>query len=183
MASSLRYEPDYAVAPGRSLRSTLSELGLTQADLAERTGLSVKHVNQILQGVAPLTPETALLLERVTPVSARYWNSLEAAYRERRVREENRERLGEAVGWLDELPLKELIRRGFVSATESKPVQVEQACRFFGVADPDRWRRVWRDPLVSFRQSQSFVADAGAVATWLRLGELEASDLRLGPST
>ncbi len=184
MATSLRYEPDYAVAPGRSLRSTLAERGLTQADLAERTGLSLKHINQIAQGIAPITPETSLLFERVTDVPARRWNALESKYREKLARDENRDQLAGETGWLQELPLKELIKRGYVEASADKPKQVEQACRFFGVADPERWRQVWLSqltPLVSFRQSASFDADAGAVATWLRLGELEAIEILTKP--
>ncbi len=181
MATSVRFEPDYAVAPGRTLRSTLAERGLTQADLAERAGLSLKHINQIAQGVAPVTPETALLLEQVTDVPARRWNALESKYRERLARAENRERLADEEDWLKELPIKELISRGFVSARADKPTQVEQACRFFAVADPERWRRVWLAPLVSFRQSAAFAADAGAVATWLRLGELEAMEIETEP--
>jgi HTH-type transcriptional regulator/antitoxin HigA len=181
MAATLGYKPDYPVAPGNTLRSTLNKRGLTQADLAARTGLSLKHINQIAQGVAPITPETALLLERVTDVSARYWNSLEAGYRERLARLENREHLAEDTEWLDELPIKELIRRGIVNARDDAPTRVEKACRFFGVADPERWRRVWLAPLVSFRQSPTLAADAGAVATWLRLGELEAAMIDTEP--
>jgi HTH-type transcriptional regulator / antitoxin HigA len=181
VATSLRYEPDYAVAPGRTLRSALEKLGLTQADVAARTGLSLKHVNQVVQGVAPISPETALLLERVTDVSARYWNLLEVGYRERLARRDNRNRLAEEVDWLDELPIKELVRRGIVEADDDKPAQVEQACRFFGVADPERWRKIWLAPLVSFRQSSTLTADAGAVATWLRLGELEAAEIATEP--
>ena len=181
MASSIRYEPDYAVAPGRTLRSTLHELGLTQADLAERTGISQKHVNQIIQGVAPITADTALRFERVTNVPARAWNLLETNYRERLARREQLQELADEAGWLDELPIKELIRRGFVSAKAEKPVQVEEACRFFAVADPERWRQLWLRPLASFRQSSRFAADAGAVATWIRLGELEAAEIETAP--
>jgi addiction module HigA family antidote len=181
MASSLRYEPDYAVAPGGTLRSTLNSLGLTQSDVATRTGLSLKHINQIVQGVAPITPETALLLERVTDVSARFWNSLESVYRERVARRENRERLAGDVDWLDELPIKELMRRGILGARDDKATQVEKACRFFGVADPERWRDVWLKPLVSFRRSPTLAADPGAVATWLRLGEIEAATVETAP--
>ncbi|MGH3008600.1 MAG: XRE family transcriptional regulator [Gaiellaceae bacterium] len=181
MASSIRYEPDYAVAPGRTLRSTLQELGLTQADLAERTGISQKHVNQIIQGVAPITPDTALRFERVTNVPARAWNLLEANYRGRLVRRDQLQQLAAEAGWLDELPIKELIHRGFLTANADKPVQVEEACRFFAVADPERWRQLWLRPLASFRQSTRFAADAGAVATWIRLGELEATEIETAP--
>src|SRR5205823_1867087 len=133
------------------------------------------------QGISPITPETALLFERVTDVTARYWNSLEANYRERLARQENHERLADDAEWLQQLPIAELARRGILSARADKPTQIAQACRFFGVADPERWRRVWLAPLVSFRQSPSLTADAGAVATWLRLGELEASTIETEP--
>lgn len=37
--------------PGELLAVTLAAAGMTQADLARRTGLSTKHVNQVVQGV------------------------------------------------------------------------------------------------------------------------------------
>jgi HTH-type transcriptional regulator/antitoxin HigA len=181
MAASLRYEPDYEVAPGSTLRSTLNKIGLTQADLAARTGLSLKHINQVVQGVAPITPETALLLERVTDVSAKYWGLIEASYREKLARRENRVRLTDQTDWLSELPIKELIARGVMAANDDKTIQVEKACRFFGVADPERWRKIWLAPLVSFRRSATLTADLGSVATWLRIGELEAAEIETAP--
>jgi len=77
------YEPDYAVAPGRTLQETIDVLEMDQRELAQRTGLSVKHVNQVIKGVASITQDTAIRLERVTGVPARMWNTLEANYRER----------------------------------------------------------------------------------------------------
>ena len=65
-AIDLLFDPDYDVAPGETLRDTLTALEMTQVELATRTGLSLKHVNQIIQGVAPVTPDTALLLEKTT---------------------------------------------------------------------------------------------------------------------
>ncbi len=62
------YEPDYAVAPGRTLQETINSLGIDQRELASRAGLSAKHVNQIIKGIAPLTQDTAIRLERVTGV-------------------------------------------------------------------------------------------------------------------
>jgi len=56
------YLPDEASAPGEALRDRLKELEMSQADLAARSNLSTKHVNQIVQGVAPITHETALIL-------------------------------------------------------------------------------------------------------------------------
>jgi HTH-type transcriptional regulator / antitoxin HigA len=177
----LPYKPDYAIAPGESLRSTLGELGMTQADLAARTGLSLKHVNQIAQGIAPITHETALLLEKVTGVSARTWNSLEATYRDRLARSDDRESLVEDSTWLNELPIKELRLRGRLGKGTDIPTLLEEVCRFFGIANRSSWEKVWRDPLASFRRSQTFKSDAGAVAAWLRIGEIEAQSIDCAP--
>lgn len=51
------FEPDYVSPPGASLRDRLTELNLSQTDLAARAGFSAKHVNQIVQGLAPITPK------------------------------------------------------------------------------------------------------------------------------
>jgi HTH-type transcriptional regulator/antitoxin HigA len=174
-AVALRFDPDYAVAPGATLRSTLAETEMTQSDLAARSGLSVKHINQIVQGIAPITHETALAFEKVTSVPATVWNRLEANYRDRLARLEDRRSVPEDTAWLDTLPIKELTRRGVITKTKDTGALLDQVCRFFGVANRRSWERVWRQPLASFRKSPAFASDAGAVATWLRLGELEAA--------
>jgi transcriptional regulator with XRE-family HTH domain len=68
MTKTYPYEPDYAVPPGTTLRDTLEEKGLSQADLALRTGLAEKTISQIVNGVAPITYETAEKLELVLGV-------------------------------------------------------------------------------------------------------------------
>lgn len=182
MASTrLVYQPDYAVPPGETLRSTMADLGMTQADLAARSGLSLKHINQIAQGIAPITHETALLLEKVTGVSARAWNSLEATYRDRLARLEDRESLLADKAWLKELPIAELQRRGRLPKGIDDLSLLEEVCRFFGVANRSSWEKVWRDPLASFRRSLTFKSDAGAVAAWLRIGEVEAQAIECAP--
>jgi HTH-type transcriptional regulator/antitoxin HigA len=49
-------------------------------------GLSVKHINEVIKGIAPITHDTAICLEQVTGVPARIWNNLEANYQEQRAR-------------------------------------------------------------------------------------------------
>jgi HTH-type transcriptional regulator/antitoxin HigA len=62
---------------------------MSQSQLAQRTGMSTKHINQIIQGQAALTHDTATL-ERTTGVPARFWNSLEAQYRDHLARKNER---------------------------------------------------------------------------------------------
>jgi plasmid maintenance system antidote protein VapI len=68
--------------PGEILKAALDCLGMSQAELSRRTGLSTKHVNQVAQGVATLSIETAIKVEEATGIPAMLWNTLEAAYRD-----------------------------------------------------------------------------------------------------
>jgi addiction module HigA family antidote len=71
------FQPNYAVPPGETLRETLEFLGMTQAQLADRTGRPKKTINEIISGKAAITAETALQLERVLGVPASFWSNLE----------------------------------------------------------------------------------------------------------
>jgi HTH-type transcriptional regulator / antitoxin HigA len=177
----LRFDPDYATPTGVSIRSTLATLGMTQADLAARIGLSIKHVNQVLQGIAPVTPGTALSLEKVTGVPAHIWNALEATYRDTLARAEDRASSAADADWLTKLPLKELIKRGAIKQQTDRARLVQEICRFFGVANRESWEAVWSRPLAAFRQSRTLEGNAGAIASWLRLGELAAKEIECAP--
>lgn len=175
-------EPDYAIPPGDTLRDRLDALGMTQAELATRTGLSPKHVNQVLNGVAHLSPEVAQKLELATGIPSRLWNRLEADYRSTLTRLHQRRDLADDVSWLDRLPVRELVRREVLPAQPSDKVsRVQQLLAFFGVATPVAWSELWLSPEAAFRQSTAFEVEAGALAAWLRLGELKAQLLDCEP--
>ena len=76
------YAPDYVTPPGEALEELLEDRAMTQADLAERTGRSKKPINKIIRGKAAITPETAIQLERVLGVPARFWLEREQQYGE-----------------------------------------------------------------------------------------------------
>jgi HTH-type transcriptional regulator/antitoxin HigA len=179
MASDLiAYRPDYAVPPGETLRDTLDALDMSQADLARRTGLSAKHINQIVQGVAALSPETALALEHVTGVPARLWNALEANYRQREARLKHATPSAEDLQWLNSLPIKALVERGALPGEVDAAGRLESVLAFFGVANRGAWESVWVSPDAVFRRSKVFAIDPIATAAWLRLGEVEAARIR-----
>lgn len=76
-----RYVPDYVVPPGEIVQEYMEALGMTQAELSSRTGLAPKTVAELVKGKAPITPETALKLERVLGRPAHFWSNLERQYR------------------------------------------------------------------------------------------------------
>ncbi|MFW6152647.1 MAG: helix-turn-helix transcriptional regulator, partial [Verrucomicrobiota bacterium] len=61
-----RFEPEYAVAPGETLRETMESLDMSQRELAARTGLTVQTLNRIFRGEQPISYETANRLELAT---------------------------------------------------------------------------------------------------------------------
>lgn len=175
-------EPDHALPPGETLRELIDELGMTQAELARRSSLSPKHVNQLIQGVVPLSAEVAARLELVTGMPARLWNRLEADYQSALERLRLQGILAAETSWLEEIPLRELVKRDVLPAKPSDKVsRVAQLLAFFGVASVAAWQDVYTSPSASFRQSKAFTVLPGAVATWLRLGELAAQDMKCQP--
>lgn len=175
------FEPDYAVPPGQTLQDTIDHLGMDQRELAIRTGLSAKHVNQIIQGIAPITQDTALILERVTGIPARLWNNLEMKFREQLTRLGEQDHSAQDMDWLKEIPVKELVERGKIEKQSDKGKLMGDVLAFFGVANVDAWKNIWSSPEVAFRKSQAFRSKTEAMATWLRLGELEAQAMQCQP--
>jgi HTH-type transcriptional regulator/antitoxin HigA len=183
MASQVRnqYSPDSVSLPGDTLLETLETIGMTQAELAERTGRTKKTINEIIQGKAPITPDTALQLERVLGVPARFWNNRERHYREYLARAEERERLQESIEWLDQVPVAAMCKMHWIERRQDKVEQLREVLNFFGVASPKQWARVWLDSRAAFRQSPAFEADPGAIAAWLRMGEIQAQFISCAP--
>lgn len=159
----------------------LAERGLSQRELAVRTGRPPKTINEIIRGKAEITPDTAIQLERALGVSARFWLAREDEYRRSlAARREERQLLAE-VDWLRQFPIREMADRGWIPACDSKVEKMRAALNFFGVASPTEWRSVWLEPQAQFRKSQAFRSNAGALAAWLRRGELEASRAKCAP--
>jgi HTH-type transcriptional regulator / antitoxin HigA len=175
-------DTDYAVSPGETLQELLEERGMSQRDLARRTGLSPKHVNKLLHGLVPLSADVAVRLERVMGTPARIWNRLEANYRSDLERIRSKRDLAADVMWVLDFPVSELVKRDILPAEPSDKVsRLEQLLAFFGVASVDTWDDVYADLACAFRTSKACEAKPKALASWLRLGELAAQDFYCEP--
>jgi HTH-type transcriptional regulator/antitoxin HigA len=175
-------ETDYATAPGRTLQDLMEEQGMTQRDLARRADLSPKHVNQLLHGMVSLSPAVAERLELVTGMPARMWNQLEALYQSDLQRIQARRNLAECSAWFDIMPVKALLERGVLPETPAdRASRVQQMLSFFGVASVSAWDGVYASLDCAFRQSTAYEIKPGAVAAWLRLGEIAAREVKCAP--
>jgi HTH-type transcriptional regulator/antitoxin HigA len=175
------FEPDYAVAPGETLAETLESLGMSQAELALRTGLAVVSINRIIKGLQPITADTANKFELVTGVSASLWNNLEAQYREQLAKIEERKRFEKDRDWLKTIPIKELIKRKAIQDTKDEVTLVRNVLSFYGVSSVSAYHKWIKIHGFAARRSQTIQSDPAALAAWLRLGEIEASKIECEP--
>lgn len=76
------YQPNKAIHPGIGVQRELDYLGMSQKRLAERTGLSEKHISQIINGEASITGDTAFLFANALGGTASFWLNLDRNYRE-----------------------------------------------------------------------------------------------------
>jgi HTH-type transcriptional regulator / antitoxin HigA len=172
------FEPDYAVPPGATLVETMASLGMTQTELALRTGLSRKTINGIINGREVISADTAIQFERVFRVPARFWLALQRDHDETTARLRERRRMAEHARWVRgrRFPLREMERRSLIPAATDRIRQTEAVFEYFGVCGPTQYELVWdhlqRHETNGGGQHRSIV-DA-VLATWLRQGELQA---------
>ncbi|MDX9980597.1 MAG: ImmA/IrrE family metallo-endopeptidase [Lentisphaeria bacterium] len=175
------FEPDYAVAPGETLREVMESLGMSQADLARRTELTNMTVGRILRGEQPITYGTANRLELATGVPARLWNNLEMQYQEQKSKVEELARLEADLEWLKSIPTKELAERGEIPNQSEGPEQLRAALAFYGVSSVQAWHEIWDRPKVAARRSACFDSRPGPASAWLRIGERKAQEVACEP--
>ena len=169
-----QYDPDYAVPPGWVLEERLEVQGMSHAEFARRCGRSPKLISEIISGKAPLEPETALQFEKVLGVDASIWLGIEFEYKLHRARQNEAEAAAGADGWARAFPVAELVKRGIFERPESDVEAVAKLLAFFRMGSIAAWSARYGLANVSYRHSPSFKSDETALATWLRLGEIEA---------
>lgn len=174
------FAPDWIVTPGNVIADLLQEKGWTKAALAQRTGFTAKHINQLLKGDASITQETAVKLEKVLGSTVRFWLGLEVQYRELLAKKADVIELAADIDWLKELPLKDMIRFGWVSKLQNKALMVHECLRYYAVSSVDAWRVQYQRPVAAYRAAPKLTRIPAAVSAWLRQGERLADVVRCG---
>jgi addiction module HigA family antidote len=161
---------DLAISPGEILEEEIGALGMTQKELASRLGRPAQVVNEIIRGKKAITHETAIELEKVTGITAHIWVNLESTYQLTLARNRERQQLQSEVAWLDELPVRQMEKLGWINRGANRQEKVRELLRFFGVATVPAYRQT----ILGLRIAEKAKVSRGALAAWLRKGELEA---------
>ena len=171
--SSPRAYSDLPIPPGEVLEEEIEVRGMTQKELAARLGRPAQAVNEIIRAKKSITPETAIALGRVLGIDAQFWINLEATYRMALARGREQEVLAANVQWLDDYPIREMLKRGWITAGRDRPSRLTALMSFLGVAvaEPQAFQKA-----VGFRITEAAQqkVSLGALAVWLRKGELDA---------
>lgn len=174
-------ETNFVSPPGDTLLELLGEQGMSQAELAQRMGRPTKTINEIIKGKTAITAETALQLEKVFSVPARFWLAREQDYREFLARQAENEELQAYQGWLNHFPTKKMQELGWLPSLPNPQELLVALLQFFGLSHPDSWEDVWKNCLVSYRKTAAYQSSDYALAAWLRQGEIEAQAIRCAP--
>lgn len=176
MAQNNFYSPDTAIHPGISLRDELDFSGISQKDLSARIGVSTKHISQIINGVEPITPETALKLERVLRTPASFWNNLQKNYELVVAQIEEKNRLEHEIEEAKKFTCyNELVDLRFVEKTSDWKEKANNLLNFFGISSLSY---VGETQAVAFRQSAGEF-NLYSLASWLRCAEIEYATMDL----
>lgn len=178
MTKQKNFQPDWGSTPGETIADILEERNLSREDFARRMGHTLRHVDELLGGHVAITSETAQKLETVLGGSAGFWMTRESQYREHIARLKPASAKNQA--WINELPVKDMVKFGWLPAVDdASSDKVSECLRFFAVPDVQTWRQVYSQALQSlaFRTSPSFDFKPGAVAAWLRQGEIESESI------
>lgn len=166
-----QFNPDYAVPPGWVLKEHIEALDISQQEFASRCGYSDSTISEIIAGKGRIDPQLAAVLERETGLNQSIWLGIEADYR-RMLDELGRN--AELSEWAKKFPVKELVNRGAISKHSLDADKLARMLSFFDVWSIGAFQDKYSATPVAYRHSPSFKSDPQALATWLRLGEIEA---------
>lgn len=177
----LTLERELLSPPGDTIQESLDELGMSQAELAERIGRPKEKVNDIIRGREVISTPTAHKLEKALGIPASFWLNRESEYRRQLYEIEQKEFLQTCIDWLKAFPIREMKKLGLLPNQREKAVLADALLSFFGVASPKEWSRIYveQEVSVAFRISLANTQNPEAISVWLRMAELGAKKLRL----
>ena len=124
--------PAEVFPPGEFLRDELDARGWSQVELAEVLGRPPRLISEVVSGKRAITPETAKGLAAALGTSAQLWMNLETSYQLSRARTNDADVARRSFLYTN-YPVKEMIKRGWVEASENISVLEKQFLTFFSI--------------------------------------------------
>lgn len=161
--------------PGEFLREELEVRNWTQTELAEIIGRPVRLINEIIAGKKAITPETAIQLGESLGTGAEVWMNLESQYQLSKVRSAD-DLIARRAELYSRFPVREMVKRGWITASKNIDVLEQQFLEFFGLEQLD-------EPLTfchAAKKTDAHTAASGLQLAWLRRARQVAGELVTG---
>lgn len=129
-------QPAEVFHPGEYLLDELNERGWTQIEFAEIIRRPVRLVNEIVNKKKGITPDTAQELAAAFGTSAELWMNLDSAYNLWKS-EKDVSSIKRHAKMRSKYPLRDMVLRGWLEATESIEILENQILRFFEIKSLD----------------------------------------------
>ncbi|GLS15687.1 HigA family addiction module antitoxin [Hydrogenophaga electricum] len=122
--------------PGEFLREELDSREWSQQELADILGRPPRLISEIISGKRSITPETAKGLGEAFGTGAEYWMNLESLYQLSKVKPADESVARRAVLY-SRFPVREMVLRGWIKASENLDVLEQRFCEFFELKSID----------------------------------------------
>lgn len=174
------YESDHyiAIPPGATIREQLEQRGMPQKEFAQRMGYSEKHISNLINGKVELTTEVALRLETVLGLPMKFWQSLEAQFRESLARVNEELEMDKEKELAKKFPYSKMVNEGWVPKTRKAVEKVENLRRFFEVAKLGLIETL-QIPGIAYRVNGESDSRDYALAVWAQKARLVARDVEV----
>lgn len=165
-----------ATPPGATIKEQLADRGINQKEFAARMDMSEKHISHLINGDVQLTPDMAIRLEMVLGVPARFWNNLEAIYREKMALVMAENEMESDIAIIHRFPYKEMVELGWVPPAERKEERVRNLRKYFELVN----LILLKDPRVpGIACRREAISEKGnyALLVWAQKAKIEARNI------
>ncbi|MEX5570675.1 ImmA/IrrE family metallo-endopeptidase [Pseudomonas syringae] len=170
------------IPPGETISEILESQEIAISDFALKIGVSFEAVGRLLLGEYIIDDSIAEALSETLGASTAFWLNREKNYRAQ-VKELTIPLNPEEVEWLNEIPVSAMQKNGWIPKVKYPVQNLRNCLSFFEVPNIKSWREMYNagSELAAFRTSPAFDPKLGAVAAWLKQGEVEADFIDCAP--
>ncbi|WP_459129617.1 helix-turn-helix domain-containing protein [Guggenheimella bovis] len=162
------------------MKEQLNDRGMSQKEFSARMDMSEKHISKLINGEVQLTPQTAVRLEMVLGIPAKFWNNLEAIYRENLVKVEIENAMDADVERAKQFPYSEMAKYRWVPETRNAKEKVINLRKFFEVADLSLLEKDQIMPIACRKLGDTEKSDFALMA-WVQAAKIKARDIQTAP--
>ena len=169
-----------ATPPGATIKEQLNDRGMSQKEFAVRMDMSEKHISKLINGEVQLTPEVAVRLEVVLGAPAKFWNSLEAIYREKLIKAEAENAVDKDEEIAKKLPYNEMAKFGWVPETRVLKEKVVNLRKYFEVVELSLLENIQITKIACRRLAVTEKSDLALLA-WAQEAKIKAREIETAP--